>query len=911
MPARLLHEAEHHAEAEAGALADILGRVEGLEGAGKRLRRHAHAGIGNRDHHILPRLHLVMMQGVAFVEMCIAGFECQLAALRHGIAGIDDEVEHRHLELPGIDLGEPEARPAHEFEFDLLGNRPPQHRLDAGDQLVHVDNLRLQCLSARECEQPVRQFRAALCRLCSHLRHQPELLILGQARCKQFGIAQNNGEQIVEIMRHAAGKLAHGFKLLRLAQALFQPAALGDVAFDRDPMRIFALVTGDRHDLQLDPELLARLRIVEDFRARRLPFLDGLPDPAAGCLVGLRSLQESGRLADHFLARITRPPHESIVDINDAGARRLGHGRCIGDDHHVVQPLQRHFEQSESRFTLAFPRDVAEIDGGALRPRMEVHLEPGIERFIIELEAHIIRGLRAWREGAEKIRHRLRECIPDVTSNQLVARTAQELFRHSVEIQKLVIGREHVKGVAHMLKRRCELLLHFLAALARLDEFGYVLKGAARANDAVVFVPLRFCNGAHPHEPSGSRYDLRDFVIAFARFDAAIVESADALAILGRIEVQGLAKCRPFVEGHVMDRGRSGCPEQAVLAVHDTPAAKANPLARQAHQVLRPVETGLRLEHVRHILGKADNGIASVFVVSFADSPEKAIGAIGPSDPVLQEKLMRLVRSCLEPAKGFEELFPVVGMHEQNILVEIGCSLFARPAGDLEYTVRPVNLSGLETEFPHAEIEKPLARAESCFLFVRASQCLTQFPGLQQQVALQWRLPEFAVHLRIDIKRSHIFGAMNDIGEAAVRVGDGRIYSRPVAVLICAVGPQYGIDLYRHDVFDMECFDAPKRIQKFLDTGNIRIVRIAGHDVDHAAAQHFLALDHGRCGIVVAHGNDFIAMRFDDEEVARHFFDQSAEMFDADAARAAKGCIVRLKCFSLFLGAIEFGYVLC
>src|SRR6476660_6403325 len=50
---RLLDEAVDLAEAEAGALADILGGVERLESARLDLARHATAGIGDRYHHVL------------------------------------------------------------------------------------------------------------------------------------------------------------------------------------------------------------------------------------------------------------------------------------------------------------------------------------------------------------------------------------------------------------------------------------------------------------------------------------------------------------------------------------------------------------------------------------------------------------------------------------------------------------------------------------------------------------------------------------------------------------------------------------------------------------------------------------------------------------------------------------------
>ena len=59
-----------------------------------------------------------------------------------------------------------------------------------------------------------------------HLRRQA-LLALQEAQLHEHG-----GEDVVEIMRHAAGQLPDRFHFLRLDQLRLEPAALGDVASD-------------------------------------------------------------------------------------------------------------------------------------------------------------------------------------------------------------------------------------------------------------------------------------------------------------------------------------------------------------------------------------------------------------------------------------------------------------------------------------------------------------------------------------------------------------------------------------------------------------------------------------------------------------------------------------------------------
>ncbi len=49
---------------------------------------------------------------------------------------------------------------------------------------------------------------------------------------RQAGVAQDAGEQIIEIVGHAAGQHAQALQLLGLAKLLFDAAALGDVCVD-------------------------------------------------------------------------------------------------------------------------------------------------------------------------------------------------------------------------------------------------------------------------------------------------------------------------------------------------------------------------------------------------------------------------------------------------------------------------------------------------------------------------------------------------------------------------------------------------------------------------------------------------------------------------------------------------------
>ena len=102
MTARLGHEAEHHAQPQAGALALLLGREKWFEDFGHHLRRHAGSGVGYRDHGVVPRRHRGVEFHVIVIQSLVARGDRQPAALRHGVARVGGEVQQARLDLGRI-----------------------------------------------------------------------------------------------------------------------------------------------------------------------------------------------------------------------------------------------------------------------------------------------------------------------------------------------------------------------------------------------------------------------------------------------------------------------------------------------------------------------------------------------------------------------------------------------------------------------------------------------------------------------------------------------------------------------------------------------------------------------------------------------------------------------------------------
>ena len=139
----------------------------------------------------------------------------------------------------------------------------------------------------------MRQRRGALHRA---LRRQQIPIEVGgpalrHAHLHHLQAAADAGQQIVEVVREAAGQLADGFHLLRLAKLLLDRALLGQVARDLGEADQLARVVADRIDDHASPEPRAVLAHPPAFGFEAALARGGLQrdarDPRRAILVGV------------------------------------------------------------------------------------------------------------------------------------------------------------------------------------------------------------------------------------------------------------------------------------------------------------------------------------------------------------------------------------------------------------------------------------------------------------------------------------------------------------------------------------------------------------------------------------------------------------------------------------------------
>ena len=128
----------------------------------------------------------------------------------------------------------PQLRAVLKLQIDAFAQQRRSISANSPTTSRTASTLRLQGLFAREGEQLAHQCRGAQCVLMDFV----DLLERGIARLmahqEKFGIADDDGEQIVEIVRHAARQLAHRLHLLRLGEFDLQRLLFGNVERDKE-----------------------------------------------------------------------------------------------------------------------------------------------------------------------------------------------------------------------------------------------------------------------------------------------------------------------------------------------------------------------------------------------------------------------------------------------------------------------------------------------------------------------------------------------------------------------------------------------------------------------------------------------------------------------------------------------------
>jgi len=145
----------------------------------------------------------------------------------------------RVLELARICFYRVDALSQDGHELDVLADQPPQHGLHPAGDVAEIDDSRAQHLASAEGEELPGEPGRALGSLGNFLDPGTGWIRDRELSKQQMGMADDRGEEIVEVVGDPAGKLADRLHLLRLAKLLLAlmehrlgSLAVGDVGDD-------------------------------------------------------------------------------------------------------------------------------------------------------------------------------------------------------------------------------------------------------------------------------------------------------------------------------------------------------------------------------------------------------------------------------------------------------------------------------------------------------------------------------------------------------------------------------------------------------------------------------------------------------------------------------------------------------
>ena len=169
-----------------------------------------------------PGTHFGLAGGVPLVEMDVRRLDGQLAAVRHGVARIDGEIQDRDFELVGIGMRAPEP-PASTVSIAICSpsvrrsrsDMPVTRRPTSTASARAAAGARTRAGAGSAIRRAARRAWRCSAERCSR---SASSACSREMALQRFEIADDDGQKIVEVVRDAAGELADAFHLLRLAQ---------------------------------------------------------------------------------------------------------------------------------------------------------------------------------------------------------------------------------------------------------------------------------------------------------------------------------------------------------------------------------------------------------------------------------------------------------------------------------------------------------------------------------------------------------------------------------------------------------------------------------------------------------------------------------------------------------------------
>src|SRR5262249_59058034 len=129
---------------------------------------------------------------------------------------VDRQVQDHLLELARVGLDVSQLRVEYDLELDVLSDQAVEQQPDVADDVIQVEDLRRQQLTAAEGEQLLCQRSGALTRARDVLRPLPLRAVHRELPEQELREADDRCEHVVEVVGYPACEAADRLESLRL-----------------------------------------------------------------------------------------------------------------------------------------------------------------------------------------------------------------------------------------------------------------------------------------------------------------------------------------------------------------------------------------------------------------------------------------------------------------------------------------------------------------------------------------------------------------------------------------------------------------------------------------------------------------------------------------------------------------------
>ena len=232
---------------ETEAAAGFFGREIRIEDAGEIFLRDAFARVRDCDQKIITRSQAGMGQAS---QPVVAGFHLQSPTAGHRLHGIDREILHHAPDLALVRIGRPEIGREIINRLHLRSMQRKRHHL--ADNRVQFDGGPHGFAAFGKGEQLLREITRSVRRLFRRPQADSGRRIRRHIEHTERNVAHDGGQDVVEIMRDAAGEHADRFQPGRAHEFLFEPFVLGHITKHQNRTNHGTLGGMDRRTTSLD-----------------------------------------------------------------------------------------------------------------------------------------------------------------------------------------------------------------------------------------------------------------------------------------------------------------------------------------------------------------------------------------------------------------------------------------------------------------------------------------------------------------------------------------------------------------------------------------------------------------------------------------------------------------------------------